>query len=528
MTKLRIIAVLGALFCGLSLPAQSAHWVVPPSYAVTEPLSEQWIRVNRGGLWGIMDTNGQEIVPCTYGQITALAEGHCLLLKGDKLLGVFSRDGSCRTFKDDLFVDLSYPYFSEGLLAVRDVSSSWTYMTPEGTFPIRMVFQSAAPFSYGLAAVREKSGEGSYLHIDKKGRVSILSSDYPDNYLIFASSFTDLNGQAGALVVDGHSQVSLRSLGGAKLMDFGSLKSFDKENQVLKTKGYEIALSGGRFILNRKRLSDADVKSYYWEPDRHYSPADVPSISSVREGNLLGVSLDDKVLLEPQFESVVELSESRVLAMKDGKTGLLGIDKREHAPTLRLSKTTLVVRHPDDLFLSGELVLPASVPFKEVSMKVREISGVSQEFALERADFTIPVVHLIKDLALELRGVILANGLTYPPFNITIPVEYRSAFTVEAPSHVTLQSGNEKAVFSLQVKNHADVPAASCDILVDGRFIQSLEKLDAGKQISIPLSFQVSLEDLDSITREIKVEIREKDVPAYETRVRVTFDRNFN
>ena len=99
---------------------------------------------------------------------------------------------------------------------------------------------------------------------------------------------------------------------------------------------------------------------------------------------------------------------------------------------------------------------------------------------------------------------------------------------MEAPSHVTLQPGNEKAVFSLQVKNHADVPAASCDILVDGRFIQSLEKLDAGKQISVPLSFQVSLEDLDSITREIKVEIREKDVPAYKTRIQVSFNRNFN
>lgn len=528
MTRLHILSLLGALLCCLSLPAQSAHWVVPPVYSATEPLSDQWIRVNRGGLWGIIDTNGKEMVPCAYEHITAFAEGHCLLLKGDKLLGVFSRDGSCCTFQDDMFVDLSYPYFSEGLLAVRDVANSWTYMTPDGKFPIRMVFLSAAPFSYGLAAVREKSGEGSYLHIDKKGRVSVLSSDYPDNYLIFASSFTDLNGQAGALVVDGHSQVSLRSLGGAKLMDFGSLKSFDKENQVLKTKGFEIALSGGRFIQSRKRLSDAEVKPYYSEPDRHFSPVDVPSLGATREGGLVGISWNDQVLLEPQFESLVELSENRVLAMQQGKIGLLGIEKTGKAPTLLLNKTALVVRHPDDLFLSGELVLPASVPFKDVRMRVREISGVSQEFALERAHFTIPVVHLIKDLALELRGVISASGLTYPPFNITIPVEYRSAFTVEAPSHVTLQSGNEKAVFSLQVRNNADVPAASCDVLVDGRFIQSLEKLDAGKQISIPLSFQVSLEDLDSVTREIKVEIREKDVPAYKTRIQVSFNRNFN
>ena len=81
----------------------------------------------------------------------------------------------------------------------------------------------------------------------------------------------------------------------------------------------------------------------------------------------------------------------------------------------------------------------------------------------------------------------------------------------------------------MHIKNRADVPASACDILVDGRFIMAVEGINAGEQINVPLSFQVSLEDLDSISRDIKVEIREKDIPAsYKTRIQVTFNRNFN
>lgn len=529
MIRNRIIAVFGAFLCGLSLSAQSVHWSVPPVYTAVEPLSNQWVRVNKGGAWGILDVTGKEVVPCAYGQITPFKEGYSLLLRGEKLFGVFSRDGAYRTIQDDLFVDPSFPYFSEGLLAVRDVSSSWTYMTPEGSFPIRMVFQYAGPFSNGLAAVREKGGEGSYLHIDKKGRVSILSSDYPDNFLVFASSFTDLNGQAGALVVDGHSQVSIRSLGGAKLMDFGKMKSFNKETMVLTTKEYEIALSEGRFIRSRKRLSDADVREYYTDPVRRFNPASTTSLTIKREGERLGVTQHEKVLLEPQFESLQVLSESRLLATKNGMMGVLAIEENEQAPGLQLSKNTLVVRHPADLVLSGQVVLPASIPFSDVHLKMQETSGVSQEFALDKASFSIPVVHLVKDQALDLKVVISANGLTYPPVRTTIPVEYSSAFSVEAPSSITLQPGNEKAAFSMHIKNRADVPASACDILVDGRFIMAVEGINAGEQINVPLSFQVSLEDLDSISRDIKVEIREKDIPAsYKTRIQVTFNRNFN
>lgn len=528
MIRKTILSVLGAALGWISLSAQTSYWVTPPAYAEAEPASSQWIRVNKADAWGIMDMSGKEVVPCMYGRITEFNEGYCLLLQGEKLRGIFSSEGKYRTFKDDMFVDLSCPYFSEGLLAVRDVSSSWTYMTPEGEFPIRMLFQYAAPFSHGLASVREKNGEGSFLHIDKKGRVSILSSDYQDNYLVFASSFTDLNGQAGALVVDGHSQVSLRSLNGNKLADFGQMKSYDKENQVLTTKGYEIVLSAGRFIQSRRRLSDGDVKVYKTEVISRYSPLPVPILTCVRDGNLWGLDFHGKVLLEPQFASVQVLSGGRILARQDGMVGLLGIDENGQAPYFQLDKRAIVVRHPADLALSGMLILPASVPFKDVQVKVKESSGVSQVFTLDKTAFTLPVIHLVKDQALDLQVIVSACGLTYPPVPMKVPVEYRSAFTCVVPSQVTLQEGNEKAVLSLQIRNDADVPTSSCDILVDGRFIKTQERIGAREQVSIPLSFSVNLEDLDSISREIKVEIREKDVPAYVTRKHVTFNRNFN
>ncbi len=525
MTRHSILLGFSALLCSLSLHAQSIHWSLPPVYIAAEPLSAQWIRVSDGSGWGIVSADGEVVQASVYDRITDFQEGYSLLLKGDKLMGLFSMDGDFRTFQD-LYVDLSYPYFSEGLLAVRDVSSSWTYMTPDGKFPIRMVFQYAAPFSHGLAAVREKNGEGSYLHIDKKGNVSLLASDYPDNYLIFASSFTNLNGQAGALVVDGHSQVSLRSLNGGKLLDFGKMRGFDRETQVLTTREYEIALSEGRFIQSRKRLADGDVKQYATAHDRAYQ-ANVPAFSFPKQGGLFGVSLRGEVLLEPQLEGAQALSERCILTRQGGKFGLLAVTEEE-APSLTLDKHALVVRHPSDLLVSAHWIVPPSIPFKDARVKLREADGMSRELILDNTSFSFPVVHLIKDQPLHLQLTLSADGLTYPPVDVTIPVEYCNGFTVAVPSQVTLQPGNEKAVLSIQITNEADVPASAFEILVDGRVVMTLDTLEVQGHTSIPLSFPVSLEDLDSVSREFQLEIREKDVPACTSRHRVVFNRNFN
>lgn len=526
MTRHYILLAVSAFLYSFSLGAQSIHWSIYPSYTAAEPLSDRWIRVADGKGWGIVSAGGEVVRNCEYSSITDFQEGYCLLLKEDRLLGTFSTDGTFRPFQE-LYIDPSYPYFSEGLLAVRDVSSSWTYMTPEGKFPIRNVFQYAGPFSHGLAVVREKNGEGSYLHIDKKGQVSILSSEYADNFLIFASSFTDLGGQAGALVVDGHSQVSLRSLGGGKLLDFGRMKTFDKQTQVLTTREYEIVLADGRFIKSRKRIADGSVKSYARERNRSFT-ASVPALSFPTGAGLLGVSLNGKVLLEPQFVSVVALSENSLLARRGRMFGLLAIDKSEQAPSLRLNSEMLIVRHPSDLVLSGNWILPASVPLKDARMTLLESGGASRELELGNASFSFPVTRPVKDKVLEVNVILSLDGLKYPPVHVSLPVEYRNGFTVTAPSQVTLQQGNEKAAFSIQIKNEANVPASACDILVDGRLVMSQERLGAGEWVTIPLSFSVNLEDMDSVSREIKVEIREKDVPAYETPKRVTFNRNFN
>ena len=217
----RLSIILAALLLALPAPAQFIGWSTKPVYSQVQPISEQWVRVQRDGKWGIADVDGKEVVSCMYGAITDFAAGYCLLLDRERLLGVFSRQGDLRTFSDPLFVDTAYPYFSEGLLAVRDVESSWTYMTPEGTYPIRMVFQSAAPFIQGVAAVQEKGGDGSFLHIDKKGRVNRLGADFTDDFLIFASSFTQVDGQNVALVVDSHSEAWFRDFSGRKVFGLG-------------------------------------------------------------------------------------------------------------------------------------------------------------------------------------------------------------------------------------------------------------------------------------------------------------------
>ena len=532
MKKIAIILV--GILVSAAAQAQYISWSVKPAYSQFQFLSEQWVRVQKGGKWGITDTAGKEVVPCQYGTITDFAAGYCLLLDRERLLGVFSRDGDLRTFSDPLFVDAAYPYFSEGLLAVRDVESSWTYMTPEGTYPIRMVFQSAAPFIQGLAAVQEKGGDGSYLHIDKKGRVNRLGGDFTDTFLVFASSFTQVDGQNVALVVDGHNEAWFRDFSGRKVFGLGKVTGYDKATRVMTMSKYRIHFSADRRVMSRVSNADKSEKVFFEERDRRYLPPTLTSLTFSEDSHgKWEISKQGNLLLSPQFDALTALSETRILALKDGLWGVLLVRENEAEPYCGVQEKRLDYAHPADFRFTGVLNIPDDIPLQEVRIQLWDESGKQTRIVPPGRIFTTNLISPPnpEKEEIEFYTKVIIGSLVYPAWRATSPATYLYPYFVECPKTQKMLSGNERAGLSFTVENRAGSASNPCDVYVNGNLVKQGVVFDPGETKSFSCVLNVNLEDLDRVQREVRIVVVEEGMTRsgdFYTPKTVVFERNFD
>lgn len=530
----RLSIILAALLLALPAPAQFIGWSVKPVYSQVQPMSEQWARVQRDGKWGIANLEGKEVVPCQYGTITDFAAGYCLLLDRERLLGVFSREGNLRTFSDPLFVDGAYPYFSEGLLAVRDVESSWTYMTPEGTYPIRMVFQSAAPFIQGLAAVQEKGGDGSYLHIDKKGHVNRLGGDFTDTFLVFASSFTQVDGQNVALVVDGHNEAWFRDFSGRKVFGLGKVTGYDKAMRVMTMSKYRIHFSADRRVMSRVSNADKSEKVFFEERDRRYLPPTLTSLTFSEDSHgKWEISKQGNLLLSPQFDALTALSETRIAASLDGLWGFLQVREGEDEPYCGVQEKRLDYSHPADFRFTGVLNIPDDIPLQEVRIQLWDESGKQTRIVPSGRIFTTNLISPPnpEKEEIEFYTKVIIGSLVYPAWRATSPAIYLYPYFVECPKAQKMLSGNERAGLSFTVENRAGSASNPCDVYVNGNLVKQGVVFDPGETKSFSCALNVSLEDLDRVQREVRIVIVEEGMTRsgdFYTPKTVVFERNFN
>lgn len=151
------------------------------SFGYTEktPLGNGFFKVKSGASYGLIDTTGKVIVSVEYHDIR-FKEGRALLITGDnyRLYGYVDTLGHIREFDKEYYADPTYPYFSEGYLAVRNKKNKWGYISSDET-PIKQKFAEAAcrfdrayPFSEGYATIyiRRKGWQ----HIDKSGKERFL------------------------------------------------------------------------------------------------------------------------------------------------------------------------------------------------------------------------------------------------------------------------------------------------------------------------------------------------------------------
>lgn len=170
-------------------------------YSNPGPLSEGRISVMRDGLYGYLNTNGKEVIPCQYTEASPFKESRAKVAKGKKF-GIINasgkailpleyedatphgdkyiyHDGLALVEKDGKlgFVDIDgklvIPYyfdqafhFTQGLACVR-FNGMWGYIDTKGDVYMPFVFDYASPFEWGRAEVVYN---GTVSNVDLRGK----------------------------------------------------------------------------------------------------------------------------------------------------------------------------------------------------------------------------------------------------------------------------------------------------------------------------------------------------------------------
>lgn len=141
--------------------AESAKWAIKPRYSYIADFGEDFFKVKLGGKTGILDKQGNVIVPVSADSITNPSEGYSLVLNLEneklRLSAVLGPDGSLKQMKDEFYIG-DFPFFSENKLPVLNKKGKYGYIDPTGRLVIKCNYGSAHPFSEGYAVVSKKKG----------------------------------------------------------------------------------------------------------------------------------------------------------------------------------------------------------------------------------------------------------------------------------------------------------------------------------------------------------------------------------
>lgn len=135
--------------------------------------------VENGEKWGFIDTEGKEIVPCSYDMVSSFNEELAAVCKNNKW-------GYVNT-KGKLVIPCIYDYvndFSEGLASVSK-NKKEGFIDKEGKVVIPFIYKRCGIFSEGLAYAGDK--KGNYF-INKKGEIKIR---LPKGFSLFEGSAFD-------------------------------------------------------------------------------------------------------------------------------------------------------------------------------------------------------------------------------------------------------------------------------------------------------------------------------------------------
>lgn len=317
--------IISALIVAVSMPAvaKTAEWSVTPQYSDMEQLVPGVYKVKRGIYTGVIDANGKEIIKMTTDSITPFVGGQALVLtpaaEGSyRLQAILHDDLTQSPVNEEVWVE-EYPFFSEGMLPVRNNLGFYGYMDPAGRMVLQPSYINVHPFSEGYAAVskRPKNKIGQFISkgIDKvkdqfKKDATIVYINRGGNEMKLSKDLGKLkNGSTFnngvALVQTKTDEYALINTAGARVRKMPSSGNYEYDDRyVYIDENYDEHPMNEDYLTTRTAVVDNAVKVF-------------------REGNAYGYRTGSDVILPAQFDEADLFYDDYAMARVNRKWGIL-------------------------------------------------------------------------------------------------------------------------------------------------------------------------------------------------------------
>lgn len=234
---------------------------------IIKDIGEGYILVKKNKMYGLLNAEGNEIIPCEYTSIGEINEGFIPVSKGN-LCGALNEKG-------EIIVPIEYFYvgsMNEGVAPARLDESGIGFLNKEGSWAIMPDFDGVTAMNNGVAFARK---DNKHIIIDKDGKEVETKINFENKVSI--NGFSD-SGLAVVDILDGES----------------------KYMSVINTKGEEIK------NLEKKDYSALEV----------YPSGLIVSVNQEGKKGLL--KEDGSVILEEEYNDIRVISKDVILVDKDG------------------------------------------------------------------------------------------------------------------------------------------------------------------------------------------------------------------
>ena len=508
----KTLTILVAFFCTATAHAQTISWQKVPQWDSVEMLGDNLVLVTQAGKQGVIKLSGTQIIPCGTERILGVKDQRFLVLEANnKLVSIWDDTGRQVAFSGNYYVDGAWPYYSGGMLPVKDDKGFWGFLNMSGALSIPCKFTAAFPFVNGQASVCYKDGYWAHIGTDGKP-VLIQGQKLRSKKISFASTYTMIGDRQLSLVCIEDYMYLISPSG-----EVVSNALIPSEGQPLYGAGIGPQIVAGTFTVRFNDIGEVNtiIKNGI---ERTFSGRSLPTempFPIVKDFNVFegkGFSIGD-VVTTPQFQDVKPISTIAVLAQSNGKWGLIGIDRQAPYPSVEEGKNLKSLRLEHATGIIGSFYISRHPANTEVYIADKrngtiaiETSGYGDGYFDAPLDFV--------DGSLKARLGLIMDGIMLEPKDFSIvPEGFDKSFSVSCPATVTV-SESGRVSFRITITNTSNIQdTAPFDVRVNGNVVKRSISLTQGESTTVPVTINVNLGEEDRVNKSVEIRISEQNCP---------------
>ena len=283
-------------------------------YDTLDSFSEGFAMVKKDGVYGFINTKGEEVIPCKYDDAYSFSEGYAVVKKGGKNGFINTNGEEVIPFKYD-----RADSFSEGF-AVIERDEMYGFVNTKGEEMIPCKYDWAVSFSEGFAMIVK---DGKYGFINTNGEEIIpCKYDYDEYYY---TSFLFKDGLAVA----------------RKGSKFGIINTHDEEVVPCKYDYAESFSEGFAVVKKDEKYGFINAKGEEIIPCKYdYASSFSEGLAAVNKDGRYGfININDEEIVPCKYDydyvagsGAYIYSEGYAIVKKDDKYGFVNIKGEEVVP----------------------------------------------------------------------------------------------------------------------------------------------------------------------------------------------------